>query len=391
MYHSTIGVILPTYNRARYILETLGSIISQTRPVDRILIIDDGSTDNTLEVLKTINDSRITVISKPNGGKSSALNMAMPMMDTDYIWIADDDDIAYPNAMETLAGILDANPDTGMAMGRLIAFNDADKNRKLYDTTYLPRTNEPNNKIHFLETMFTNQFATLTRLSLYQEVGPYCEDLVRSEDIDMVIRLTRHAKSIFVPEYIFMYRQHSGLRGSEQDRFKAEDNAKKWQHYGQTIYTNIRGNYSLEEFCPTFALDWEDSSRKRACLLQRGLIFANQSMWKEALEDLAAASQLNSNQITGEEVALAGTVIVYDMPWKLLGENKLWIKALSTIYRETPNGHKIVFAILQRLYRQIARQLLKKRDINGACKSAQLLIKILGVSGAAKRIIASPF
>jgi glycosyltransferase involved in cell wall biosynthesis len=76
MERLTCAVIVPTLNRAHYIAEAIDSLLAQTRKPDRIIVVNDGSTDDTLAVLEAY-DGRIEVISKPNGGKSAAINTAM--------------------------------------------------------------------------------------------------------------------------------------------------------------------------------------------------------------------------------------------------------------------------------------------------------------------------
>jgi cellulose synthase/poly-beta-1,6-N-acetylglucosamine synthase-like glycosyltransferase len=72
----TCTVIVPTYNRAQYIGEAIRSLLAQTRKPDQIIVVNDGSTDDTLSVLDHY-AGRIEIISKVNGGKATAINMAI--------------------------------------------------------------------------------------------------------------------------------------------------------------------------------------------------------------------------------------------------------------------------------------------------------------------------
>jgi glycosyltransferase involved in cell wall biosynthesis len=99
MSRLTCTVIVPTFNRARFIGEALDSILGQTRRPDQVIVVNDGSTDGTLSVLDAYS-SRIEVVSKPNGGKAAAINTAMPLAGGDCVWIFDDDDVALPDALQ---------------------------------------------------------------------------------------------------------------------------------------------------------------------------------------------------------------------------------------------------------------------------------------------------
>src|SRR3989338_4269347 len=97
--HPKITVLIPTFNRAAFLAECLDSLLSQTLPATQILVANDGSTDNTLEVLKPYRN-RIDYTETPQLGKPSAINFAMDKVTGDYLWIFDDDDVCLPDALE---------------------------------------------------------------------------------------------------------------------------------------------------------------------------------------------------------------------------------------------------------------------------------------------------
>src|SRR5580692_6093554 len=111
---TSIGVIIPTYNRASMLRECIDSILAQTRPVQQIIVVNDGSTDETESLIASYGE-RVTLLTKENGGKASALNLALPHCKMDYVWICDDDDIAERDGAEHLAAALDANASVDFA------------------------------------------------------------------------------------------------------------------------------------------------------------------------------------------------------------------------------------------------------------------------------------
>lgn len=118
---TSITAIIPTYNRAALLKETLQSLAAQTRPIDEILVWDDGSTDDTEAVVRAA-QGPIRYFRTANSGKSRALNAALQEAKGDLIWICDDDDLALPHAAERLSGMLANAPDVDVAAGCYVRF-----------------------------------------------------------------------------------------------------------------------------------------------------------------------------------------------------------------------------------------------------------------------------
>jgi len=105
-----ISIVMPTYNQGRFIAQAVKSILDQTYGNFELVIVDDGSTDNTPEIISSLTDSRIKKIQKTNGGTGSALNAGFSVTSGQYeTWFASDN-LLYPKAFERLRWYLDANP-----------------------------------------------------------------------------------------------------------------------------------------------------------------------------------------------------------------------------------------------------------------------------------------
>ncbi|MFA6149736.1 MAG: glycosyltransferase family A protein [Chitinophagaceae bacterium] len=100
------SVVIPTYNRAKFISKTINSLLSQSYSNFELLIVDDGSTDNTEEVVKEIKDERIQYYKIQNGERGAARNYGASVAKGDYINFFDSDDIALPNHLEVAANLL---------------------------------------------------------------------------------------------------------------------------------------------------------------------------------------------------------------------------------------------------------------------------------------------
>lgn len=104
-----ISIIMPAYNYARYIQESIDGILNQTYQNFEFIIVDDGSTDNTLEILNKQNDPRIKILHKKNGGCGSALNLGFSLASGEYeTWFAADNKM-YPNALKEMVMVLGSN------------------------------------------------------------------------------------------------------------------------------------------------------------------------------------------------------------------------------------------------------------------------------------------
>lgn len=372
----TACAIIPTYNRAKYIEACIDSLLAQSHKLAQIIVVNDGSTDNTLAVLEKYGDA-ITIITKPNGGKASALNLGMQHVTAEYVWVCDDDDIAAPDGLKALITLLNSNSDIDIAYGRYLMFQDGDTLDKCEASDYWSRPEEANPKINFLEGMFTNQFAMLTRKSLYDKTGPFNEKMIRSQDFEMTTRLMRYGKAAPVDAVIFYYRQHAGERGSAADRFSSASNSKKWLKYEGMVVAEIRANYALEEFCPTFALALEPALKLRACYLERALISANRAMWSEALADLTQAAAASPAAITTEEKNLAFNVIRTTLPWYEIKADPQFIKDLRIVFSASAYGRTAILCMMRPLLWELRRH-ISTHEFSKAVASLKLIISILG-------------
>lgn len=384
---SSVCAIVPTHNRAPMLRECIDSILRQSRPVQELIVVNDGSTDDTEDVAKSYG-SRVTLITKQNGGKASALNIALQKCTSDYLWICDDDDIAAADGLEYLAAALDDNAGAGFVYGTFQIFRDGLFGRRFTPPTYWMRDDEPDIHIQFLEEMFTFQYAMLVRRSLYTTVGPFREDLLRSQDHEMAIRLSRSAQSVYVPRVIFFQRAHSGQRGTLTNPIANASNAQKWLEYEQKIIRSIHKEYYLEEFTPTFARHWEQARAKRAALIERACLCAKCALWTEAIEDFRRAIELVPAPVTLEEQRLLEAVVRKPLPWDILGNNPGWIADLRISYKANESGRSIISSLCRPLVWQ-SRTLLQHGDILGSARRLRLLASILGIGGATSRMRSS--
>ena len=106
------SIVIPVYNIEKYIKKCINSILEQSYKNFEIIVVDDGSTDESNLLINSINDNRIRIIKKNNGGLSSARNEGIKYVTGDYIWFVDGDDYIEPDALNKLnIKILEENPE----------------------------------------------------------------------------------------------------------------------------------------------------------------------------------------------------------------------------------------------------------------------------------------
>ena len=108
------SVVVTVYNKANFVKSTIQSILNQSFTDYEVVIVDDGSTDNSLEILKSIKDPRVTVYPTTNKGVSSARNHGIKQARGPYIALCDGDDIWLDNHLAELKALIKAYPDCGV-------------------------------------------------------------------------------------------------------------------------------------------------------------------------------------------------------------------------------------------------------------------------------------
>ncbi|MEO1186284.1 MAG: glycosyltransferase family 2 protein, partial [Cyanobacteria bacterium J06636_27] len=137
-----VSVIIPVYNAEKYIAATVQSVLSQTYKNFEIIIVDDGTPDNSVKICQKFNDSRIRIIHQANRGLPGARNTGIRHAQGDYLAFLDADDIWLPEKLEKHVEHLNSSPTVGISFCYSAFINEqgnstgiCQKPRKLYDIT----------------------------------------------------------------------------------------------------------------------------------------------------------------------------------------------------------------------------------------------------------------
>lgn len=288
----TVSVLVPTYNRANYLGECLDSLLDQTEPALEIIVIDDGSSDDT-PTLAARYGERIRYVRKVNGGKPTAVNLGLSLAQGALIWIFDDDDVALPDAIAQRVRVLKAHPDAGFVFSP--HWNGADGPGGKIERTTLHDTPNPAPQAFLHELMkgcFFHLATALVRREAYQAVGAFDTELLSSEDYDMQLRLAAACPASFCAEPTFIFRRHGGERGAAAIRYKGADRAKVFRRFDQRVGRKLRASLALGEYLvPRQQGEVAPSLQSRA-LLGRFAVMASKGCIPEMLEDLRGFLQL---------------------------------------------------------------------------------------------------
>jgi hypothetical protein len=206
-----LSVVIPVKDRAHLLDQTLRSVNGQSRRVDEILVVDDGSTDHSRRVAS---DHGATVISSGGVGRgpSVARNEGISRVSTEFMCPLDSDDLLRPTAVASLAEALTAVPEATFAFGRAFEAVPGDDGWRP-DGIIAPRAAELTDlPCHLYARNFVPSSCTVVRTEALRDVGGYPEQLVFNEDHYLWLQLARRGSPVHVPEVLSVSRRHAGSR-----------------------------------------------------------------------------------------------------------------------------------------------------------------------------------
>jgi len=215
MEQPLVSVIIPTYNAASYIREAVDSALAQTYQNFEVIVVDDGSTDNTAEVLAPyIKEKKIIYIHQENKGLPAARNTAIKASHGEFVALLDSDDIFLPNKLERQVSYLMQHPECGVCYCEFTHFYEENP-KKLFRLNYKYYSGDdvfPN----LLRMNFIGPLGVVLRRSEMDRVGLFNETYRRSEDWEYWLRLARHGVRFeHLPEVLAKYRMRKTSMSSD--------------------------------------------------------------------------------------------------------------------------------------------------------------------------------
>ena len=243
-----ISILTPSYNRANYIESVITSALEQDYPNFEIVIVDDGSTDNTADLIKNFDDQRIKFVAKEHSGAPSTRNRCIEEAAGEYVLWLDSDDELLPGVLTHYANILHQHSGTDIVYGDLQSFDEQGDN-EIY--RYEDLHKEKNLLSKMLRGCLIPNGGTLVRKELYNMFGGYNEGFRRAHDYEFWTRVAEQANIKHSGIISYRWRWHDANISSGVERIDTSFEAG--------VLKNSCTRFGLHEIFPQ--LNWEDPDK----------------------------------------------------------------------------------------------------------------------------------
>jgi glycosyltransferase involved in cell wall biosynthesis len=277
------SIIIPTFKRAQLLGDAIRAALAQTHTDREILVVDDGSPDDTRSVASRFGEA-VRYFRQENKGKSAALNLGISASKGDAIIILDDDDLFPPWAVAKHAEALERNAAADFSFGRFVRFRGErfPSSSHLWDEEFVPTHDPRRLVVKLMENCFLPNPAWAVRRQAQMRVGPYDESMYYSHDYDMILRLARKNEGVFIDDPVLYQRKHLGHRGpSVEETFKL-DTVGKWVKYDARLFKRLDREWSLSDFRP-FPDERPSLQQQALALLQKGVILFQRKVYDGAV------------------------------------------------------------------------------------------------------------
>lgn len=214
-----VSVVTATYNRAKYLPGTIGSVLGQTYPHLEHHVVDDGSTDDTKEVIAPyLVDPRLQYHVQSNRGQAVARNVGLAHAKGEYLCFLDSDNLWERDKIASQLKEFEANPEADVVYGDIRAIDEEGNPLDL-----------PNMKRHsgrITERLLRDNFVTfntaMIRRSCYEELGGLDERIRRADDYEFFLRYSTRCRFLYVPTACVQYRiQRNQISSNKEARFES--------------------------------------------------------------------------------------------------------------------------------------------------------------------------
>ena len=267
-----VSVIIPAYNAAPYLAESIESVLAQTYKNYEILVVNDGSSDETISVAKKF-EPHIKLFSQENGGPASARNLAIKYAAGEYLAFLDSDDFWLPDTLMAQVEYLDSNPQIGLVYGEAIMFTQDGVDRRIINKIGYPYDSSLRN------LLFGNFIPTPTvmlRRVCVEKVGvlKVSSGLAVAEDYEYWLRIAKNYPIAGIARPLAYRRLHQdNLLGNGQDIEKGLTFAQAALHEIEKQYPEI----------------WEECAVDKTLLfaklhIRAGFAWRRRGFWRNCLQ-----------------------------------------------------------------------------------------------------------
>jgi glycosyltransferase involved in cell wall biosynthesis len=219
---SLISVVIPAYNQSAYLAEAVSSALAQTHRDLEVIVVDDGSTDGTPDILRAFTDrANVTVIRQANGGLPAARNRGLAAAQGQYVCFLDSDDALAPAHLARLASPLDADPSLGFAYSDVQLVDGSGAAAGTFSVGESRRALSGDIFESLLVGGYFPPHTVLVRKRLLDELGGFDLGLGGHADYELWLRLSAAGhRALYVDERLARYRVYAGTMSHDRDHMR---------------------------------------------------------------------------------------------------------------------------------------------------------------------------
>jgi glycosyltransferase involved in cell wall biosynthesis len=261
-----ISIITPSYNQGCFIEETIRSVLLQGYPNLEYIIIDGGSTDNTLEVIKKYQDFISYWVSEPDTGQSNAINKGITMSTGEIVAWLNSDDIYLNGALEKIGTFFLCHPYAGLVYGDCLTINEV--NQKIEK---IEAGNFNFNKLICED--FIPQPSAFIQRRVFNDIGLIDESLHYAMDYDLWFRIGLHYSILYIPEIFSQFRYHSKSKSiGSAKKFKDDIISIQEKLLNEALVNNYQKKLILIHLFWDFIIKTRNPSVRALKLILKNLI-----------------------------------------------------------------------------------------------------------------------
>lgn len=259
-----ISVVTPSFNQVQFLEETLRSVLLQGYPNLEYILIDGGSTDGSLEIIKKYEPWLTYWVSEPDRGQSHAINKGLERASGEWVLWLNSDDILLPGCLALVAAQTSLHPEFKLILGQAKVINESGALIGELSSKFISWNEailNPRNTLRQVAAFFSKD--------LYSELGALDEALEIAMDTELLLRFTQHYPPLILPDYLAAFRTYPASK-SQQQSLKGYLEADAVREKFMT-HPEIRRQYarnSAQNWLNLSELDRFSPSERRYCVRQ---------------------------------------------------------------------------------------------------------------------------
>lgn len=206
-----VTIITPSFNQAPYLEETINSVLGQTYPRIEYIIMDGGSTDGSVEIIKRYQNKLAYWVSEKDRGQTDAINKGFARAKGEVLAWINSDDTLRPNAVEEAVRFLNENPDIGLVYGDTHYIDEHSKVIGRFPAAQTDLARLRRGYVHI------PQQASFFRKSIWDQIGPLDPEFFFAMDYDLWVRIAGKAEIRYLPRWWANFRLHRGAKSIDAD------------------------------------------------------------------------------------------------------------------------------------------------------------------------------